>query len=39
MQYRHFVVTVILILALVMTSGCTGLLMGDLKLKYMTAQP
>ena len=31
MQYRHFVVTVILILALVMTSGCTGLLMGDLK--------
>ena len=31
MQYRHFVVTVTLILALVMTSGCTGLLMGDLK--------
>ena len=31
MQYRHFVFTVILILALVMTSGCTGLLMGDLK--------
>jgi hypothetical protein len=31
MQYRRFVVTVILILALVMTSGCTGLLMGDLK--------
>jgi len=31
MQYRHFVVTVILILALVITSGCTGLLMGDLK--------
>jgi hypothetical protein len=31
MQYRHFVVTVILILGLVMTSGCTGLLMGDLK--------
>jgi len=31
MQYRHFVVTVALILALVMTSGCTGLLMGDLK--------
>jgi len=31
MEYRHFVVTVTLILALVMTSGCTGLLMGDLK--------
>jgi hypothetical protein len=31
MQYRHFVVIVALILALVMTSGCTGLLMGDLK--------
>jgi hypothetical protein len=31
MQYRHLIVTVILILALVMTSGCTGLLMGDLK--------
>ena len=31
MQYRYFVVTVALILALVMTSGCTGLLMGDLK--------
>jgi hypothetical protein len=31
MHYRYFVVTVVLILALVMTSGCTGLLMGDLK--------
>jgi len=31
MQYRHFIVTVTLILALVMASGCTGLLMGDLK--------
>jgi len=31
MQYRYFVVTVTLILALVMASGCTGLLMGDLK--------
>jgi hypothetical protein len=31
MQYRYFAVTVALILALVMTSGCTGLLMGDLK--------
>jgi hypothetical protein len=31
MQYWHFIVTGALILALVMTSGCTGLLMGDLK--------
>lgn len=31
MQYRYFVVTVALILALVITCGCTGLLMGDLK--------
>ena len=31
MHYSHVFVTVALILALVMTSGCTGLLMGDLK--------
>jgi hypothetical protein len=31
MQYWHFIVTGTLILALVMTSGCAGLLMGDLK--------
>jgi hypothetical protein len=31
MHYWHFVVTGTLILALVMTSGCAGLLMGDLK--------
>jgi hypothetical protein len=31
MHYGHFGVTGILILALVMTSGCAGLLMGDLK--------
>jgi hypothetical protein len=31
MHYSHVFVTGALILALVMTSGCTGLLMGDLK--------
>jgi hypothetical protein len=31
MHYWHFIVTGTLILALVMTSGCAGLLMGDLK--------
>ena len=31
MQYWHFIVTGSLILTLVMTSGCAGLLMGDLK--------
>jgi len=31
MHYWHFMVTGTLILALVMTSGCTSLLMGDLK--------
>ena len=31
MHYWHFIVTGALILSLVMTSGCTGLLMGDLK--------
>ena len=31
MQYWHFIITGTLIFALVMTSGCTGLLMGDLK--------
>jgi hypothetical protein len=31
MQYRYFIAIVTLIFAIVMTSGCTGLLMGDLK--------
>lgn len=31
MHYWHFVVTGMLLLALVMTGGCAGLLMGDLK--------
>ena len=31
MQYRYFIAIVTLVFAIVMTSGCTGLLMGDLK--------